>query len=303
VTNGLLERIEGGLLGVAAGDALGATMEFWSPERIAAEYGVHTEIVGGGTLGWQPGQGTDDTDLTACVARAYAEGYELKGVAARFLEWYGGCPRDLGALTARALGWLAEHGDARRSGAAANSGDDAGNGSLMRALPTALARADRTTRLREAAEISAVTHADPRCVQACQVYVEIAAGLLDGLSAADALRRASEHATHPEVAGALRIDPRREVGTVPTTGYVIHSLAAAVWAVQRPASLEELVVAVVNRGDDADTTGAIVGGLLGVRNGVAAIPQRWLQRLKYAAELTGLAAELARRRAGNEGRP
>jgi ADP-ribosyl-[dinitrogen reductase] hydrolase len=301
VVDVLLERIEGGLLGVGAGDALGATVEFCSPQRIAAEYGVHAEIVGGGAFGWRPGQGTDDSDLTACVARSYASGYGLHDVAQRFLRWYGAGPRDIGGLTARALGWLAEHGDPVRSGAAVASGDSAGNtagnGSLMRALPTALAgrdaHSDGGTRRREAAEISAITHADPRCVESCQVYVELAAALLAGLPVAAAVERGRAVARHPEVTGALDADHRRDVSALPTTGYVIHSLAAAVWAVQQPAPFEQLVVAVVNRGDDADTTGAIVGGLLGVRDGVSAIPDRWLERLEYRKEFTELAAALA----------
>lgn len=286
------DRILGGLLGVAAGDALGATVEFCSAEQIAAEHGVHSEIVGGGLFNWRPGQGTDDTDLTAAVAHSYADGYSLEDVAARFLVWYMGLPRDIGGRTARALGWLAEWGDPRGSGAAGATGNDAGNGSLMRALPTALARADRGQRAREAAEISAVTHADPRCVQACQVYVEIAAGLVEGLTVADALAAAAPLATHPEVADALRADPGRPVDILRTGGYVIHSLDAAVWAVQQPAGLEELLVAVVNRGDDADTTGAIVGGLLGARDGASAIPQRWLSRLEYREEFLQLAEQL-----------
>src|SRR5262249_14137080 len=153
-------------------------------------------------------------------------------------------------LTARALGWLAAHGDPLRSGAAVASGDSAGNGSLMRALPTALARRDLArrdlarrdlarrdahsaggVRPREAAEISAITEADPRCVESCQVYVELAAALLAGLPVAAALECGRALARHPEVAGALDADPRRDVSTLPTTGYVIHSLAAAVWAV------------------------------------------------------------------------
>jgi ADP-ribosyl-[dinitrogen reductase] hydrolase len=288
----MLDRITGGLLGVAAGDALGATVEFCSPERIAAEHGVHTEIVGGGMFGWRPGQGTDDSDMTAAVARSYAAGYRLEDVADGFLRWYAGGPRDIGGLTARALGWLREHRDPRRSGAAATSGDDAGNGSLMRAIPTALARAGRPTRLAEAAEISAVTHSDRRCVEACQVYVEVAAGLVEGLSVVDALTAAAPLATHPAVVDALRTDPTRPVETLRTSGYVIHSLAAAVWAVQQPRTLEELLVEVVNRGDDADTTGAVVGGLLGVRDGADAIPRRWTERLEYGPEFTALAHRL-----------
>ena len=301
MAQGLLERITGGLLGVAAGDALGATVEFWSPQRIAVEYGVHSEIVGGGAFGWRPGQGTDDSDLTACVARGYAGGYELREVARRFLRWFDGGPRDVGGLTARALRWLSEHGDPRRSGAVVTSGDDAGNGSLMRALPTALARSDGTVRRGEAAEISAVTHADPRCVESCQAYVELAAGLLEGLPVAEALERGRATGRHPAVVEALHTDPSREVSTLPTTGYVIHSLAAAVWAVQQPASFEDTVVAVVNRGDDADTTGAIVGGLLGVRDGVAAIPERWLRLLEYRQEFTELAVTLAQVRTATAG--
>ena len=69
----LLDAITGGLLGVAAGDALGATVEFMKPEEIEHEHGVHREIIGGGGFGWRPGQGTDDTDLTWAVVRGYAE--------------------------------------------------------------------------------------------------------------------------------------------------------------------------------------------------------------------------------------
>jgi ADP-ribosyl-[dinitrogen reductase] hydrolase len=284
-----VSRAVGGLLGVAAGDALGATVEFLAPESIAARYGVHREIVGGGTFGWRPGQGTDDSDLTACVARSYAHGYSLDDVASRFLQWYRTGPRDIGGLTARALAWLAEHGDPLLSGVAATRGNDAGNGSLMRALPTALATRDRAARLSEAAEISAVTHADERCVRSCQVYVEIAAGLLDGQSVDEALARAWPLARHPEVAAAVDVDPAADVTTLRTTGYVIHSLAAAVWAVQQPGGFEEILVVLVNRGDDSDTTGAIAGGLLGVRDGVEAIPSRWLEKLEYRAEFEELA--------------
>ncbi|MEX5637267.1 ADP-ribosylglycohydrolase family protein, partial [Parafrankia sp. FMc2] len=79
---------------------------------------------------------------------------------------------------------------------------------------------------------------------------------------------------------------------LPTTGYVVHSLAVAVWALQQPDSLENLLVGVVNRGDDADTTGAITGGLLGARDGAAAIPARWTSRLEYAPEIDALAPAL-----------
>ncbi|MFD9961704.1 ADP-ribosylglycohydrolase family protein [Amycolatopsis sp. NPDC058986] len=161
------DRARGALLGVAAGDALGATVEFCRPAEIASRYGRHADIVGGGSFRWRPGQGTDDSDLTAAVARAYAEGYSLCRVGEHFLAWRDRKPRDIGGTTAAALATLANTGDPVQSGLSVldriDAAHAAGNGSLMRAMPTALAREDMGTRRREAAEISAVTHAaDPR---------------------------------------------------------------------------------------------------------------------------------------------
>ncbi|HEY0636213.1 MAG TPA: ADP-ribosylglycohydrolase family protein [Pseudonocardiaceae bacterium] len=298
--NEVLDRVGGALLGVAAGDALGATLEFRSAEWIAAnaEGGVHKEIVGGGAFGWRPGQGTDDTDMTAAVARAYASGYSLTAVAEGFLRWYETSPPDIGNLTRAALAHLAANGDPTASGRAANPGGSAGNGSLMRCVPTALARADRDSRLREAAEISLITHDDERCVQACQVYVELVAALVDGADADGALAAVDGIATNAEVFAALATDPRTDVRALRTSGYVVDSLAAAVWALRQERSFEELVVALVNRGDDADTTGAIAGGLLGARDGLGAVPARWLERLEYRAEFNGLAERLTALRLG-----
>ena len=96
----VLDRLQGGLLGVAVGDALGATLEFAPPQPADA---LHTEISGGGVFGWIPGAPTDDTDLTMAVAEAYAAGFSLEGVADRFLAWYQAGPKDVGGTTAAAL--------------------------------------------------------------------------------------------------------------------------------------------------------------------------------------------------------
>ncbi|OAA19795.1 ADP-ribosyl-(dinitrogen reductase) hydrolase [Frankia sp. EI5c] len=291
-------RIHGALLGLAAGDALGATLEFQTPDEIRRRHGVHTEIIGGGPFGWRPGQGTDDTDLTVAVARAYAGGYRLTAVAEHFLRWYHGRPRDIGGMTAASLRLLADGAEPLAAGAAATAaaqGGGAGNGSLMRALPTGLARAEPGRCAREAAEISAVTHADPRCVHACVAYTAIVSALVDGAPPAAALRTGRDAATpvrDDEIAAALATPEATPLTDLPTTGYVVHSLAVAVWALQQPASLEELLIGVVNRGDDADTTGAIVGGLLGARDGAGAVPERWARRLEYAPEIADLAAAL-----------
>ncbi|CUU56888.1 ADP-ribosylglycohydrolase [Parafrankia irregularis] len=318
-----LERVHGALLGLAAGDALGATLEFMSPGEIRRRHGVHTEITGGGPFGWRPGQGTDDTDLTIAVARAYAGsgGYQLGAVIEHIMRWYDGRPRDIGGMTAASLRRIAAGEDPLTAGAAATAaagGGGAGNGSLMRALATGLARVEPELCSREAAEISAVTHADPRCVQACVAYTAIVSALVDGAPVGAALRSGgdavaalgadqaagagaragSDVGGAAEVVAALATPATIGLTELPTTGYVVHSLAVAVWAIQQPAPLEELLVDVVNRGDDSDTTGAIAGGLLGARDGVGAVPPRWAERLEYATEIAHLAPALHTLRQG-----
>ena len=277
---GVESGITGGLLGVAAGDALGATVEFMSPSEIRHRFGVHREITGGGAFDWLPGEGTDDTDLTWAVLSAYLDGpYTLQRVAGNMAAWFDSNPRDVGGATSQALSRLERTGDPRKSG---NTGEfSCGNGSLMRCIPTALARPDDATRRRELAEISAITHAHVRCVDSCIAYGEIVNSLLEGASVADALAAARSLDLDPVVRGALDVDQDLDVKSLRTGGYVIDSLACSVWAIQQDGSFEDVLVDLVNRGNDADTTGAIAGGLLGVLRGVDAIPSRWRRKLEY----------------------
>ena len=290
--------IAGGLLGVAVGDALGTTVEFMAPEEIRRRFGVHREIVGGGPFGGRPGQGTDDTDLTWAVVAGYLEAGGddslecLNAIARTFLEWFDTAPQSIGHTTFCALSELRAVGDPAACGLTSES--SCGNGSLMRALPTALIRADPARRRRESELISAVTHAHRRCIDSCVAYNEIAAALIDGAAPAEAVAAAAALDLDPAVGAALKTPADRPVTELSTGGYVIDSLACAVWAVQQPGTLESVLVDLVNRGDDADTVGAIAGGLLGIVWGPAGIPTRWRDRLEYADRFMGAAAEIAR---------
>ena len=175
-------------------------------EAIRNEYGVLREILGGGMFGWRPGEGTDDSDMTAAVLDAYLEpsGFSLEGVAERFLAWLDGGPKDVGGTTGSALARLRANGDPTASGQAVWHEWAAGNGSLMRCLPTGLIRTDPEQRRAEAAEISAITHSDQRCVDACVAYCDLVALLLDGVDATHAVEQvAAEPGLHAEVSAAL----------------------------------------------------------------------------------------------------
>ncbi len=289
------ERIAGGLLGVAAGDALGATLEFMNAAEIRDRYGVHREIIGGGPFGWRPGQGTDDTDLTWAVLSAYLDGrYTLEKVAANMVDWYRKGPLDIGGATARALDKVRRGGDPRRSGGRGEY--SCGNGSLMRCIPTALVRANDHTRRRELVEISAITHAHVRCTDSCLAYGEIVNVLLDGAEVRHALGAARSLDLHSDVRQALDVDPTLSVEDLGTSGYVIDSLRCAVWAIQQDDTFEEVIVSLVNRGRDTDTTGAIAGGLAGVLHGAEAIPVRWRRELEYHDRMMEAVPDLVRLR-------
>jgi len=77
-------------------------------------------------------------------------------------------------------------------------------------------------------------------------------------------------------------------------GYVLETLGAAFWALENHPGFEEVVVAAINLGDDADTVGAVAGALAGAREGSGAFPERWLSHLRDADHLADLALSLHR---------
>jgi ADP-ribosylglycohydrolase len=229
---------------------------------------------------------TDDTAQTAIVLRAYRDGYSPEHVADGLLAWFEARPKDVGGATVKALTTYAQTRDARRSGAGAGQ---RGNGSLMRCLPTGLVRTDPVLRAAEAREVSAITHDDAVCTEACAAYNEVVAALLDGAGSVEAVRAAAHACCLEEVATALALGAELDLNAAADAGdpgvahgnrvYVLDSLSLAVAALLDGRSFEEVLIDIVSFGGDSDTTGAIAGGVLGARDGVGAIPERWLARL------------------------
>jgi ADP-ribosylglycohydrolase len=280
-------RIAGALLGLHAGDCLGATREFAAADPSRS----HRDVTGGGPFRWEPGEPTDDSALTAVVLRAYEHGFKLQAVADGMLDWYRGGPKDVGGATAAAIQRYAASGDPQQSGAGAGQ---CGNGSLMRCLPTALARSDAAQRAAETRSISAITHDDVVCVEACVTYNEIVAGLLVSSDPDRSLRVALAGCERPEVADAVRLGQSLDLAAlaergdsgVPhgNRGFVLDSLSLAVAGLVDARSIEEVLIDIVSLGGDADTTAAVTGGVVGARDGAGSIPSRWLEPLWLRAE-------------------
>ncbi|MBI4944078.1 MAG: ADP-ribosylglycohydrolase family protein [Actinobacteria bacterium] len=331
-------RVAGALLGVHAGDSLGATLEFMSWQEVRERYpdGLR-EIVGGGVFDWPAGAPTDDTDLTRAVVLAYLDrardpsAVVVRSAAEHMLDWFEGrwpgrvegtAPRDVGGATERGLSRYRESGDPLRAGAGRGQ---AGNGSLMRCIPTALFQPDAGLRAREAMLLSAITHDDARCTVACAAYVEVAAALVGGAGPAAALAAGEDVArtvgpaaqgTPPqddahaadEVLAAFAAGRAVELPLLAAHGpgrafprfggYVLTALTLAVAAVLDPRPAADVLVDVVRLGGDADTNGAIAGGLLGARDGLGALPEAWLGRLQLRDEFLAAARTLHESPAG-----
>lgn len=271
-------RAEAAYLGLALGDALGATVEFLTPREIKYQFGVHREIRGGGWLNIKPGQVTDDTTMALALGAAIlADGGEVRALscARAFDAWMRGKPVDIGNTIRRNLVAF------RRTGnpSAPPSEFDAGNGAAMRGLPVALATLARDEpAVRAAVRAQAhVTHHNPVSDAACEFIVLAVQDFVRGGSLRTVYRTriAPLLADYPEFAFRRR---RREN----PSGWIVDTIQAVLQALLETDSVESCLVDVTNRGGDADTTGAIAGMLAGALYGPESLPPRWLKALDPA---------------------
>lgn len=261
-------------LGLAIGDALGATVEFMTPREIQAQHGVHRDLVGGGWLRLKPGQVTDDTTMALALGDAIlASGrVEAHTAAAAFDAWMRAKPVDIGNTVRRNLLHYRKTGQPE----APACEHDAGNGAAMRVLPVALAcfgQDEPAIGLANAAQAH-ITHHNALSDAACETLILMTQDLLCGHDS----RQVQDQRAARLVAAFPLFDYAQKRRDNPS-GYVVETLQAVFQAFFSTTSFEACLIDVVNRGGDADTTGAIAGMLAGARYGLAAIPPRWLTAL------------------------
>jgi ADP-ribosyl-[dinitrogen reductase] hydrolase len=299
-----IERYRGSLLGLAAGDALGTTLEFQPPGSFAPV----RDMVGGGPFRLAPGQWTDDTSMALCLAESLVErqGFDPADQLMRYLRWYregywsstGQC-FDIGGTVRAALQRFEKTHEPYPGSTDPGS---AGNGSIMRLAPVPLFFASRPLEaIEKAAESSRTTHGAAAAVDACRYLGALLVGAVNGADKTDLL--AERYTPVPEywegqplvaeideiAAGSFK---RRNPPEIQGTGYVVKSLEAALWAFYHSRSFEEGCLLAVNLGDDADTTGAVYGQLAGAVYGEGDIPQSWRSRLAQGERIVSLAERL-----------
>ena len=294
------DRIKGALYGVAVGDALGGPLEFLSRAEVRRRYpdGLR-EMVGGGWLHLLPGETTDDIAMTLCVAEgiiaAEARAPEVhqesfiavaqeedfaREIGGRFIQWLHTNPRDVGS-TCRVAISKAELNlrtkpvlDAWYTAASSLGPDQNGNGALMRCIFPGLFYHSETRASTVAQYQSLLTHSGHRSSTVCGAYARLVHTYVEGKGWAE------WHAmqsllywlgfTADDVAAPLYDDWS-------PSGYVVETMRAVLMA-HRP-DFERTLIAAVNFGGDADTVGALAGGLAGAEYGFSAIPERWVYAL------------------------
>ena len=297
------DRAAGVLLCMACGDALGAGYEFGPPLPSSTA----VRMKGGGGFGWAPGEWTDDTSMAIPLARAAAAGLDLRndtvldGIVAEWVDWAKTAP-DVGVQLRAVLSRTEPTASAVRTVAKAHHdrhGRSAGNGSLMRTAPVALAYLHDPAALAEAARlVSSLTHFEADAGDACVLWClairhAVLNGELDlriGLPSLPEDRRELWE-------GRFAVAETSRPADFARNGWVVEALQGA-WSaiVTTPATdathLRLALDAAVRGGRDTDTVAAIAGGLLGTRWGASAVPAEWTRIVHGWPGLTG--ADLVR---------
>lgn len=301
----LKKRFRGAMLGLAACDAVGTTLEFMDP----GTFEPITDMVGGGPFELNAGEWTDDTSMALCLAASLVEcfGFDAQDQIERYVRWWrtgymssnGRC-FDIGNTVKAALAKF----EADPSNPYAGSTDPyaAGNGSIMRLAPVPLVFFnDPVNAVEKAGESSRTTHGAPVAIDACRYMAAIIVGALNGATKEELL--SGNYAPEPGYWDKFPLRPEiasiaagsfktSEPPVIKGSGYSAKALEAALWAFYKSNTFEEGCLLAANLGDDADTTAAIYGQIAGAHLGVDAIPAQWLAKVADRAKIEKLADDL-----------
>ncbi|HEY5714989.1 MAG TPA: ADP-ribosylglycohydrolase family protein [Psychromonas sp.] len=290
------QRYRGTLLGLAAGDAVGTTVEF----KARGSFTPLTDMVGGGPFRLRPGQWTDDTSMALCLAYSLLErhGFDAKDQMQRYNNWRqqgymsstGRC-FDIGATVSEALSQYLSSGNPF---AGSSNPFSAGNGSLMRLAPVPMYFSpDMQQVIHFAGESSRTTHGASECIDACRYFATLLHCAFDGMDKESLLGCSLYQPTTRKIKALQQQSYRKKsVSQIRGSGYVVDSLEAALWCFAQTDNFADAVLSAANLGDDADTTAAVCGQIAGAFYGVEAIPARWRTTIALADEIIMLADRL-----------
>ena len=297
-----IDQYYGALIGSACGDTLGRATEFMREDEILSFYDDKIVEFQPDRLGvFQFGEYTDDTYLMLCIAKSLIDNQDvdLYDLSERFQYWLKTNGKDCGNLTWTAINLMEEGFDPVDSGRHAweKSGkNSAGNGGLMRNTAVPLFFANDFDKLIKASELCCkITHFDNRCILSCMAHSIAMYAILHGYDVFDYVwahcgERDDEFDDLLYEARDSKIKYLSLDGY--DMGYTYLSLKVALCAVLNYDNYKDPIIEIVNKGGDADTNGAIAGGLLGAKFGLNSIPKSWQDNLLGFSDLYDVAEKL-----------
>ena len=298
----LQDRLIGSLVGLAVGDAVGTTVEF----KYRGSFPEHTDMIGGGPFRLKPGYWTDDTSMALCLAESliFDTSLDSDDLLTKFCKWYkegynsptGKC-FDIGNTTVTALEKYMHTGSIKNN----IEGFYAGNGSIMRLAPVAiLHHKDPVASARTAAIQSETTHATRFAITSCELLSDILTTCYNASNKLDILDIEVQKHWPIEVSSILTENVKDKTeAQIRSSGYVIHTLEAAVWCFLNTDNFRDAIVKAVNLGDDADTVGAVTGQIAGAYYGESGIPQEWKETLYEYDRIRNIATKLGQSQDGS----
>ena len=277
-----------GIMGLCVADALGVPVEFM--ERRSLKRNPVVNMREYGTYNQPKGTWSDDTSMTLCLLDSLSNVLDYDNIMTKFLDWFKkgeytpyGQAFDIGNGTRRALMRFEEGTPALECGG--KSDHENGNGSLMRILPIVFYlrfKYGRDFTSKDEAfqiihNISALTHAHKRSKIACGIYISIASELfkevdLKGAIESGIYKAMEYYRNQNEFAEELnhyrRIESKdfekTNIDKIKSSGYVVHTIEAAIWCLLNTKNYKNCGLKAVNRGEDTDTVAAVAGGLAGL---------------------------------------
>lgn len=287
---GRSESIVGCLLGTAVGDAIGLPYEGLSPQRAKKMLGPadrHRFFFGRGMV-------SDDTQHSCMVAQALlAAGADpvsfSRAFAWRLRLWLLGVPAGAGFATLRAILKLWLGFSPEKSGVFS-----AGNGPAMRAAIFGAAFDDLESIRSFVTASTVITHTDPKALHGA-LAIALAAFMArqatsvtpqEYLSSLQTFLGDEAEELVTLVAGVCDSIAANETTEVfagrsghgkGVSGYVLHTVPVVLHAwLRHQRAFATAITEIIACGGDADTTAAILGGIIGSAVGPAGIPEPWL---------------------------
>lgn len=307
--------VKDGLMGLCIGDALGVPVEFMPRNKLKEE--PVTGMRGYGTHNKPPGTWSDDSSLALCLADSLLSGLNYYDMAGKFCDWLTkaywtphGQTFGVGRTTLRSLSAIIDGEEPLEAGG--NGERDNGNGSLMRILPLAfyLEGHEYENRFEIVRNASSITHGHKRSIIACGIYIQYAINLIRGLDmhkAYDLMKKDIneyyKEGKDPEYKREIEHFKRildmdissLDESDIKSSGYVVHTLEAALWSFLTTGSFKECVLRAVNLGEDTDTVGAVAGGIAGIYYAMENMPDEWVEQIARKDDIMALSKELAKK--------